>query len=192
MVQPAHPKLIGLLGGAFNPAHDGHIHISKCAKDMLKLDEVWWLVAHQHPTKTTPALQNFDQRLRNARQCTHPYPFIKISDIEKNVGTRYSIDTLHALRTIYPDHHFIWLIGADNLITLHHWHRWQEILDCLPIAIFDRDRLKAKALTSPFATHFFSRMIQNPQDLTSSPPYHWCFLNIKKHPAASSDLRKKM
>lgn len=186
------PNTVGILGGAFNPAHDGHLHISQWAKELLHLDAIWWIVAHDHPTKSLPSSKNFSERFKQATTLVKGHPFITISDFEKNSNTRYTVDTLHLLCKTYPKINFIYLMGADNFSTLHTWYKWQEILDYSPIAIIDRGSDKQAALTSPFATYFAHRSIKNPEDLIKTIPYGWCFLNTPKHPGASTDLRSKL
>src|SRR5689334_2990350 len=102
---------IGLLGGSFNPAHRGHRRISLASLDALGLDEVWWLVSPGNPLKAKAKdMAPFAARLASARAMARRAP-IKASDFESRAGTRYTVDTLQALRRRYPDHQFIWLMG---------------------------------------------------------------------------------
>ncbi len=147
---PIAPGLtIGLLGGSFNPAHEGHCHVSAVAMKRLGLDYVWWMVAPQNPLKPVMGMAPLDNRLRFARAHAKD-PRLVIMDIERDIGTRYTIDTLKALRRRFPQVHFVWLMGSDNLASLHRWRRWQDIVRFIPIAVVMRPGavlapLKAKA-----------------------------------------------
>ena len=117
------PQRIGLLGGSFNPAHDGHVHISQCALKRLQLDQVWWLVTPQNPLKPSEGMAPFQERLETARSFVSD-PRITVSDFEYRIGSRYTIDALDSLFRNYPGVRFVWLMGADNLLEAHRWHRW--------------------------------------------------------------------
>ena len=133
---PVAPGLrIGLLGGSFNPAHGGHLHVSLTAMKRLRLDYVWWLVSPGNPLKETPA--PLDKRLAGARAIAR-HPRLIVSDIEAQLGTRYTIDTVKALQRRFPFVHFVWLMGSDNLENFHHWRNWQEIARRLPLAVVQR------------------------------------------------------
>ncbi|HTV28586.1 MAG TPA: nicotinate-nucleotide adenylyltransferase [Xanthobacteraceae bacterium] len=135
---PAAPGLrIGLLGGSFNPAHAGHVHISEVALKRLKLDYVWWLVAPHNPLKPTIGMAPLDDRVALAREAAL-HPRILVMDIERALGTRYTIDTLGALQTRFPNLRFVWLMGSDNLDQFRRWRRWTEIATRIPIAVVMR------------------------------------------------------
>ena len=126
---------IGLLGGSFDPAHEGHLYVSDVARRALKLDQVWWLVSPGNPLKPEP--DPFEARLRRARLVAHP-SFIQVTGIERELGTRYTIDTVRALKARFPQVDFIWLMGSDNLVQFARWRRWQQIAASIPIAVVRR------------------------------------------------------
>jgi nicotinate-nucleotide adenylyltransferase len=128
---------IGLLGGSFNPAHEGHRAISLYALKRLKLDQIWWLVSPQNPLKSTKDMASLTQRLKNARAMASS-PKIIVTDIESQCGTRYTADTLRVLRRRFPRTHFVWLMGADNLNQIPTWQKWPEIFHLVPVAVFRR------------------------------------------------------
>jgi nicotinate-nucleotide adenylyltransferase len=128
---------IGLLGGSFNPAHKGHLHISEEALKLFNLDEVWWLVSPQNPLKSAEGMESFESRLKKASNAALNSK-IFVTDVEKTLGTQYTVDTLNALTDIFPNMKFIWLMGADNLKQMPLWKNWQEIFSIVPIAVFDR------------------------------------------------------
>jgi nicotinate-nucleotide adenylyltransferase len=129
--------LIGLLGGSFNPAHGGHRRISLQALKALQLDEVWWLVSPGNPLKEQAGMAPFESRYRSALAAARISP-IRVTGIERQFGTRYTIDTLRALTRGFPQHRFIWLMGADNLAQFHKWREWREIAKLVPIAVVTR------------------------------------------------------
>src|SRR5271168_5147242 len=108
-------RRIGLLGGSFNPAHGGHLHISLLALQRLDLDEVWWLVTPQNPLKAVKGMAPFKERLVGAAAFVKFHPRIKISAIEASFNTSYTADTIAALARRFPHTRFVWLMGGDNL-----------------------------------------------------------------------------
>jgi nicotinate-nucleotide adenylyltransferase len=130
-------KRIGLLGGSFNPAHRGHRRISLAAMAALGLDEIWWLVSPGNPLKSAKGMAPFEARLQSARELARGTR-IKVSDFEATAGTRFTVDTIRALRRRYPDVRFIWLMGADTVAQFHHWRRWRALAAMVPIAVIHR------------------------------------------------------
>ncbi|WP_076068117.1 nicotinate-nucleotide adenylyltransferase [Sphingomonas montana] len=137
-------KRIGLLGGSFNPAHGGHRAISLFAMAALGLDEVWWLVSPGNPLKPAAGMAPLGARLRSA-QAQARRSRIRPTVIERDLGTRYTVDTLRALVRRYPDHRFIWLMGADNLAQFARWRNWRGLARTLPIAVIARPGYDAPA-----------------------------------------------
>jgi nicotinate-nucleotide adenylyltransferase len=149
---PVAPGLrIGLLGGSFDPAHEGHLYISEVARRTLKLDQVWWLVSPGNPLKPEP--NPFEVRLARARLVAHP-PFIHVTGIERQLGTRYTVDTVRALKARFPLVQFIWLMGSDNLVQFARWRRWQQIAASVPIAVVRRPGSVLAQLSAPLARRF--------------------------------------
>jgi len=128
---------IGLLGGSFNPAHEGHVAASLLALRRLKLDCVWWLVSPGNPLKDAATMASLAERLASAREVAR-HPRIMVTDMEARAGTRFTYDTLQVLKRRAPTCHFVWLMGADNFIGFHRWKRWREIAALVPIAVIDR------------------------------------------------------
>ena len=129
---------IGLLGGSFNPAHRGHRRLSLAALDALGLDEVWWLVSPGNPLKAgAKDMAPYPARLASARRQARRAP-IRASDFETRAGTRFTIDTLRAIKRRYPGDAFIWLMGSDTVPNFHQWRRWREIARIVPIAVIPR------------------------------------------------------
>ena len=139
---------IGLLGGSFNPAHKGHRRLSLAAVERLGLDEVWWLVSPGNPLKEAKGMAPLAARLASARGMARGAP-IRASAIERELGTRYTVDTLRALVRRYPDRRFVWLMGADNLAQFHRWRDWRRIAALVPIAVVTRPGYGGAALKAP-------------------------------------------
>ena len=137
----------GLLGGSFNPAHRGHRRISVHAARALALDEVWWLVSPGNPLKDNKGMATLQTRFASARAAARGLP-IRVTAIERALGTRYTADTLRALRRRFPERQFIWLMGADNLAQFHLWRSWREIAALVPIAVVSRPGYDAPAHTA--------------------------------------------
>lgn len=138
---------IGLLGGSFNPAHGGHRRISIFARQALGLDAVWWLVSPGNPLKPRQGMAPLAARLASARMQARRAPIVP-SQIERELGTRYTVDTLHRLQRRYPKHRFVWLMGSDNLAQLHQWKDWRRLARSMPIAVIARPGYDAAARAS--------------------------------------------
>ncbi|ROT96777.1 nicotinate-nucleotide adenylyltransferase [Altererythrobacter sp. FM1] len=140
--------VVGLLGGSFNPAHTGHRRISLFARRALGLDEVWWMVSPGNPLKPRKGMAPLNARVAAARVMARRAP-IRVTAIERELGTRYTYDTLRALLRRYPKPRFVWLMGADNLAQFDQWKNWRGIARTLPIAVIARPGYDDDALASP-------------------------------------------
>jgi nicotinate-nucleotide adenylyltransferase len=154
---------IGLLGGSFDPAHGGHLYVSLTALRRLGLDYVWWLVSPGNPLKGAPA--PLTKRIVAARKMAR-HPRLIVSDIERQLGTRYTIDTIKALRRRFPRLRFVWLMGSDNLEQFHHWRDWQDIARQLPIAVVQRPgSTLARSHAAPIRRYGLSRVLKKPPSI---------------------------
>jgi nicotinate-nucleotide adenylyltransferase len=187
--QPA-PLRVGLLGGSFNPAHDGHRYVSLNALCSLGLDQVWWLVSPQNPLKPVAGMAPFAERLALARQVAR-HPRIRVSDMEARLGTRFTVDTLRRLKAL-RGHRFVWLLGADNLVQLPRWRRWREIMAAVPVAVFERAPYSYAALAGKAAACFGAARVEEEglRDLVSASPPAWAFVRLRAHPASSTAIRR--
>ncbi|TLP59465.1 nicotinate-nucleotide adenylyltransferase [Parasedimentitalea maritima] len=180
---------VGLLGGSFDPAHMGHVQISRAALKHFGLDRVWWLVSPGNPLKRhQPA--PLQKRMQAARQIMR-HPRILISDAEAQLGTRYTAQTLRHLRRLYPGVRFVWLMGADNLAQFHRWKDWRDIMETVPIGVLARPGDRISARLSPAAQIYaHARLKGNSSHLLAhaqSPA--WCFINVPMVDASSSAIR---
>jgi nicotinate-nucleotide adenylyltransferase len=187
---PARGRRIGLLGGSFNPAHEGHLHISREALKRLKLDQVWWLVSPQNPLKPAAGMAELAERVAAAQRIAKDRRIL-VTAIERRLGTRYTIDTLRALHRRFPHTDFVWLMGADNLAQISRWKGWQDIFAALPIAVFDRPAYSLRALSSQAAQRFAARRLapERAGELATSPPPAWSFIRCRLNPASATEIR---
>ena len=140
--------LTGLLGGSFNPAHGAHRRISLFALGALGLDEVWWLVSPGNVLKPSAGMAPLPARFASARRVARGAP-IRVTAIETELGTRYTIDALRKLKRRYPRRRFVWLMGTDNLAQFHRWRGWRQIAREMPIAVVARPGYDSPAMASP-------------------------------------------
>ncbi|WP_368186553.1 nicotinate-nucleotide adenylyltransferase [Aestuariibius sp. HNIBRBA575] len=182
-------QVVGLLGGSFDPAHDGHVHITQNALKRFGLDQVWWLVSPGNPLKQTgPA--PMARRLQIA-QTIMAHPKVQITDIETRLGTRYTAQTLSKLHAIYPGVRFVWLMGADNLAQFHLWQDWRSIMDHVPVGVLARPGQRISARMSPAAQIYRHYRLQGRQSqlLARVGTPAWCFVNLPMSNASSTAIR---
>ena len=182
------PRIIGILGGSFNPAHAGHVMLSREAMKALGLDAVWWLVSPQNPLKSTSGMGSFEQRFALAEQVARNHAHIQVSDFERRAGTRYTADTLRKLVESYRDIRFVWLMGADNLAQIDQWQDWRDIFSMVHIAVYDRKPYTFKALNSK-AARIYEKQRVVPRFLTRTPLPAWCFIHGKRHALSATFIR---
>ncbi|MYG43255.1 MAG: nicotinate (nicotinamide) nucleotide adenylyltransferase [Rhodobacteraceae bacterium] len=184
-------RLVGLLGGSFNPPHQGHIHISNLALKLFGLDEVWWLVSPGNPLKIEkPA--SFQRRYERAQSIIHN-PRIRVSDFEYAYRIHHTFETISKLNHRYPDHLFIWLMGSDNLVQFDQWKNWGWIFRNIPIAVLSRTKSDLPSLASKAARAFSQNYI--PSNLARSIVYHeppvWTLVKTPNIHVSSSQYRAK-
>ncbi|MDX6748241.1 nicotinate-nucleotide adenylyltransferase [Geminicoccaceae bacterium 1502E] len=184
------PLRVGLLGGSFNPAHDGHLYVSLEALRRLQLDQVWWLVSPQNPLKPRAGMAPLEERLASARAVAR-HPAVRVTSLESRLGTRYTADTLKRLAS-WKEHRFVWLIGADNLAQLPRWRHWEQVMRACPIAVFERDPYSYGALAGAAATRFAGARLSDARaaELAACAPPAWVFLRLRPHPASSTEIRR--
>lgn len=168
---------VGLLGGSFNPAHEGHLHISLVALTRLKLDRVIWLVSPQNPLKTQTGMAPLAARAAFAQEIAR-HPKIRVTAIEAALATRFTIDTLSALKKSAPTTSFFWLMGSDNLAAFTRWRRWRDMAANVPLVVIARPGSEVAARLSPAA-----------QKLASSRAL--TFIEARLHPASATAIRAK-
>ncbi|MFO1189178.1 MAG: nicotinate-nucleotide adenylyltransferase [Alphaproteobacteria bacterium] len=183
---------IGLLGGSFNPAHRGHRLISLFALQRLALDQVWWLVSPQNPLKPRTDMASLSARIAKASQVAG-HPRIRVTALEAALGTRYTVDTLRALKSRAPGTVFVWLMGADNLEQISAWRAWPTIFHLVPIAVFDRPRCAYRALAGKAAQRFASSRVaaSAAPTLAGRTPPAWIFFRQRLADISATEIRRR-
>jgi nicotinate-nucleotide adenylyltransferase len=192
---PLHaPRMtIGLFGGSFNPPHAGHRLVTLTALNRLGLDRIWWIVTPGNPLKDTRQLPPLEERLAACRSLM-PEPRIDITGFERDIGTRYTLDSLRYLKRRCPAVRFVWIMGADNLVQFHRWQGWRDIAKLMPIAIIDRPRVTLKA-TASTAAHRLQRVRwpeSQAQALKRAKAPAMIYIHGKRSSLSSSAIRKKL
>lgn len=182
-------QMIGLLGGSFDPAHAGHVHITREALKRFGLDRVWWLVSPGNPLKARgPAA--LGRRVARAKAVMQ-HPRVSVTDIEAQLGTRYTAETLAALIARHPDVRFVWLMGADNLAQFHRWQDWHWIMETVPVGVLARPGDRISARMSPAARLYAPYRISGRAShlLARAEAPAWCFVNVPMIAQSSSAIR---
>lgn len=192
---------IGLFGGSFNPAHDGHAHVADLALKKLHLDAVWWLVSPGNPLKDKKDMAPFAKRFKSTLSFTRHNPRFVSSDIETQMGTRYTRDTIVKLIRYFPTTHFVWIMGEDNVASIHKWSRWRDIFKHVHVAIFHRKNQKNSATKRRLSFHALNQLARFSvpshkagyvfKRLTRSCPRRWVLLHTKPNRQSSTAIRAK-
>jgi nicotinate-nucleotide adenylyltransferase len=183
---------VGLLGGSFNPAHEGHLHVAETAMIRLGLDKVVWLVSPQNPLKDARHTAPLAERMASARRFASG-PGMIVSDVETRIGARYTIDTLRVLKVRWPGVKFVWIMGADNLAGFHRWRGWTEIFHLVPIAVVARPSALLKSRFAPAARRFSRARLSSRQGrlLADRAAPAWLYLRAPLNPLSSTVLRAR-
>ena len=183
-------KFIGILGGTFDPPHEGHLFISKFAKMKLDISEVWWIVSTTNPLKKN--ILDYRKRLQKVKNflANHHIKVLEIQDLSKNI---YTVDLLEYLFKKFPQKKFIWLMGADTLVNFHLWRDWKKIFYNIPIAIFDRPSYSLNISKTKTILHFKEDRINSKlsKDLKFMKPPKWLFVTGLTNPQSSTKIRQK-
>ena len=163
----AYPGMkVGLFGGSFDPAHEGHAHVAETALKRLGLDRVWWLVSPQNPLKQKSS--PFAQRMQSARARARG-PRMVVTDLEQRLECRFTYATLRQLKRLYPGVAFFLIMGADNLANFRKWRNWREVAAAVPVVVVSRPGAGA--------------------NLRVRAPRGWIHLNARHHTDSSTALR---
>lgn len=181
---------VGLFGGSFNPPHAGHVLLAEIALRRLRLDQLWWIVTPGNPLKSARELKPLSERLTACEKITED-PRIKVTAFEAAHRIRYTLDTLTVVKQRNPDAHFVWLMGADNLMNFHHWQNWQQIALTFPIAVIDRPGATLSYISSKMAKTFdYARVDEDDSPrlaLMKAPA--WTFIHGPRSSLSSSAIR---
>ncbi len=183
---------VGVFGGSFNPAHDGHAHVAETALRRVGLDRVIWLVSPQNPLKSASQTAPLDQRMASARAMATG-PSMIVSDFETRAGTQWTVDTLRALKARHPGVRFVWLMGSDNLASFHRWRGWTDIMTMMPMAVVARPGTMLESRSAPAARRFASHRVSSRE--AQALPYleapAWTYLRAPLNGSSSTALRQR-
>lgn len=182
---------VGLFGGSFNPAHDGHAHVAETALSRLQLDKVVWLVSPQNPLKGAHETAPLEARMASARAFARG-PAMVVSDFETRAGTQWTVDTLRVLKARHPGVHFVWLMGSDNLAGFHRWRGWTDIMRMMPMAVIARPGSMLESRAAPAAQRFAGYRVSSDEarvlaDMTAPA---WTYLTAPLNLSSSTALRE--
>lgn len=183
---------VGVLGGSFNPAHAGHLHVARMALRRLRLDQVWLLVSPGNPLKPARGMAPLADRLASARAIAGNRRMIATA-IEAAWHTRFTVDTLRMLWQRFPRAKFVWLMGADNLVQLPRWRSWQTIVRQMPFAVLPRPTYNHRALASRAALRLrpHRRPAREAVLLATTVAPSWAFLPARQHHASATEIRRR-
>ena len=182
---------IGLLGGSFNPPHEGHLLASRLALTRLALSRVWWLATPGNPLKSRSDLADLHVRIAASQALVHD-PRIVVTGVESQIGSAFTIDTLRYLKRRAGEAKFVWIMGADNLAQFHRWRDWREIAATFPMLIVDRPGASFSPLSSR-AGQALARWRWSERDaghLADAVAPAWVFLHGPRSAQSSSALRR--
>ena len=182
---------VGLLGGSFDPPHEGHLHITDQAFKAFNLDKIWWLVSPGNPLKLSEPVSR-EKRIEACNKLINNSNVL-VSDIEYQLNTRYTADTIKGLHRLYPKISFVWLMGADNLVVFHHWENWNWIMENIPLGFMARPGEQIKAGLSKTATRYRRyRLFQCKAGLLARlKPPAWSLIGGPMQSLSSSQIRSK-
>ena len=169
-------KTIGLVGGTFDPAHKGHIAITKIAIKKLKLSKVLWIVTKKNPFKDNP-YYSLSQRLKKAKELTKGIKKIQVIHLDKRVNSSRSINIINYLVNRKKLKNIYFIIGADNLINFHKWKDWKKIVKLTKLIVFSRKGYDRKGSKST-VTKYYKKKIT--------------FIKNRPIVISSTKLRKKL
>lgn len=181
---------IGILGGTFNPAHEGHRYISLEAIKRLNLHYVIWLVSPQNPLKTLNVRDSLHIRTQTAKLIKRSNKIL-VSDIEKHFKNNFTVNSIKRLKQMHPLVKFVWIMGADNILQIHKWHQWKDIFEQVHVSVFDRLDYGVKAARSKAAYNFPSFKMLCHGNISKLSPGKWSFFRIKQNQLSSTQIRSE-
>ncbi|HCM83069.1 MAG TPA: nicotinic acid mononucleotide adenylyltransferase [Rhodospirillaceae bacterium] len=184
---------VGLFGGSFNPAHSAHQQLAQRALEALELDVVWWLVSPQNPLKSIDDMGAFASRMVSVQKQLIGTRMLA-TDIELQLGTQYTCETIRQLREHFPKTHFTWMMGADSFRQFHRWDHWQDIAQMVPMAVFARPPRQLRALSGFAAKTLQKYRVQSGKELarrTSEGLPGWVYVMMPLNPISATEIRSK-
>ena len=184
--------VVGLFGGSFNPPHEGHKLVAEIALRTLGLDQLWWMVTPGNPLKSKRALAPLAERLALS-EAIFPDPKVRVTAFEQSLGSSYTAQVLAHVKRRHPSVRFIWIMGADNLVSFHRWQNWQRIAMTFPIAVIDRPGSTLSFLSSRMARTFDHARIdeRDASLLARMRAPAWTFIHGPRSSLSSTQIRKQ-
>ena len=185
-------RKVGLFGGSFNPAHEGHAYIARTAIERLGLNEVWWLVSPGNPLKARDGMAPLAERFASAVGRTGN-GCMRVTDVERELGTAYTAEAVAALVARYPRLSFVWIMGADNLAQIPAWKDWSSIFNTVPVAVFARPHYIERALSGAASARFREARLPEraARTLLKHRPPAWVFVHSRLHAVSASAIRAR-
>ena len=185
-------RKVGLFGGSFNPAHEGHAYIARTAIERLGLNEVWWLVSPGNPLKARDGMAPLAERFASAVGRTGN-GCMRVTDVERELGTAYTAEAVAALAARYPRLSFVWIMGADNLAQITAWKDWSSIFNTVPVAVFARPHYIERALSGAASARFREARLPEraARTLLKHRPPAWVFVHSRLHAVSASAIRAR-
>lgn len=183
---------VGLLGGTFNPVHNGHLHIADAVLKSCGLDQVWFVPAWQPPHKEVADEVSFEHRLAMVTLALQEFPAFRVCDVEgRRGGTSFTVDTLQQLRREYPDHEFFFIMGLDSFRELHLWRNYQQLFTLAHIVVTARPGFSG-SLQQLLPVAIADRFCYDPvaENYRYDSGFSVTLVDHTDHPAASTEIRQ--
>ncbi len=157
---------IGVMGGAFDPPHAGHVAIAKSFAKSDLIDQLWVLPTPAPPHKQSEELTEYRHRLEMTKLCFEDVPSVYVDDFESGLpAPQYTYNTLGALSEKYSEHNFTLCIGEDSLSTIKTWYNWEELLRDYDILVAKRPGFK---VDPEFNSEHIYFVDHQPSDISST------------------------
>lgn len=158
------------------------------------LDYIWWLVTPQNPLKSSKTMASYDRRFGSVQKLTAPYPLMIPTHLERDLGTRYSYETVSALKSSFPETDFLFICGMDNAVIFHKWDHWEELIREIPIVFIARPGAETMVHTAPIRLSgdvpHYNKAMGRHTDL-KNPGLYW-LENARTVQLSSTEIRNKI
>ncbi len=151
-------KYIGLLGGSFDPAHKGHLGISKIAIKKFKLKKIYWVVTKRNPLKNK-TFYSLNERIEYAKKITKTQKKIKTIYLDNIIKSSRFVDVINYFIKKKKIKNILFIIGSDNLIRFHKWKSWKKILKLVKLIVFSRKGYDRKGMKSIVVKNYKNKII---------------------------------
>ncbi len=151
-------KYIGILGGSFDPAHKGHLSISKIAIKKFKLKKIYWIITKKNPFKNE-TFYTLDERIKYAKKISRTQKKIQIMHLENIIKSPRTIDMINYFIRKKNIKNIYFIIGSDNLIRFHKWKSWKKVVKLVKLIVFSRRGYDRKGMKSIVVKNFKNKII---------------------------------